>query len=77
MYNPSVAQSIEQLSFELTANALAEQERALAGLRTRVGLATPADRLYGRLSIQMDGRMPIWISPIPTRPYAPHSTAES
>jgi len=32
-----VAESIEQLSFELTASALAEQERALSGLRTRAG----------------------------------------
>jgi hypothetical protein len=32
-----VAESIEQLSFELTGGALAEQERALSGLRARAG----------------------------------------
>jgi hypothetical protein len=32
-----VAESIEQFSYELTANALAEQERVVAALRTRSG----------------------------------------
>jgi len=32
-----VAATIEQFSYELTANALAEQERAVAALRTRAG----------------------------------------
>ncbi len=32
-----MAESIEQLSFELTGGALAEQERALSGLRARAG----------------------------------------
>ena len=47
MYNPSVAQSVEQLSFELTAGALAEQERALAGLRTRAGTVIAAASIAG------------------------------
>jgi hypothetical protein len=42
-----VAQSIEQLSFELTASALAEQERALAGLRTRAGTVIAAASIAG------------------------------
>ena len=37
-----MAESIEQLSFELTASALAEQERALSGLRTRAGTVLAA-----------------------------------
>ncbi len=39
-----MAESIEQLSFELTTDALAEQERTLAGLRARAGtiLASPS-----------------------------------
>jgi hypothetical protein len=42
-----VAESIEQLSFELTANALAEQERALSGLRTRAGTVLAAASIAG------------------------------
>jgi len=42
-----VAQSIEQLSFELTASALAEQERALTGLRTRAGTVLAAASIAG------------------------------
>ena len=42
-----MAQSIEQLSFELTAGALAEQERALAGLRTRAGTVLAAASIAG------------------------------
>lgn len=42
-----MAQSIEQLSFELTANALAEQERALAGLRARAGTVLAAASIAG------------------------------
>jgi hypothetical protein len=34
-----MAESIEQLSFELTASALAEQERAVADMRTRASTA--------------------------------------
>jgi hypothetical protein len=37
-----MADSIEQLSYEMTASALAEQERALAGLRTRAGTVIAA-----------------------------------
>jgi hypothetical protein len=44
-----MAQSIEQLSFELTAGALAEQERALAGLRTRAGTVLAAASIAGSL----------------------------
>jgi hypothetical protein len=50
-----MAQSIEQLSFELTANALAEQERALSGLRmcasTAVGAASVAGSFLGASAI--------------------------
>ncbi len=42
-----VAESIEQLSFELTANALSEQERSLAGLRTRAGTVLAAASIAG------------------------------
>jgi hypothetical protein len=42
-----VAQSVEQLSFELTASALAEQERTLAGLRTRAGTVVAAASIAG------------------------------
>ena len=44
-----MAQSIEQLSFELTVSALAEQERALAGLRTRAGTLLAAASIAGSL----------------------------
>lgn len=37
-----MAQSIEELSFELSVAALAEQERTLAGLRTRAGTVLAA-----------------------------------
>ena len=39
--------SIEQLSFELTANALSEQERALSGLRTYAGTVLGAASIAG------------------------------
>lgn len=46
-----MAQSIEQLSFEMTAGALAEQERALSALRARAGTvlaaASIASSFYG------------------------------
>jgi hypothetical protein len=42
-----VAQSIEQLSFELTAGALAEQERALSTLRARAGTILAAASVAG------------------------------
>jgi hypothetical protein len=42
-----VAQSIEQLSFELTADALAEQERALSALRARAGTVLTAASVAG------------------------------
>jgi hypothetical protein len=46
-----VAESIEQLSFELTASALAEQERAAAGMRmcasTVIGAASVAGSFLG------------------------------
>jgi hypothetical protein len=44
-----MAQSIEQLSFELTTGALAEQERALAGLRSRAGTVLAAASIAGSL----------------------------
>jgi hypothetical protein len=42
-----VAESIEQLSFELTAGALAEQERGLSGLRARAGTVLAAASIAG------------------------------
>lgn len=42
-----MADSIEQLSFELTANALTELERALAGLRTCAGTVLGAASIAG------------------------------
>jgi hypothetical protein len=42
-----VAQSVEQLSFELTADALAEQERALSALRARAGTVIAAASVAG------------------------------
>lgn len=42
-----MAESIEQLSFELTASALAEQERALSGLRARAGTVLAAASIAG------------------------------
>jgi hypothetical protein len=42
-----MAESIEQLSFELSASALAEQERALAGLRARAGTVLAAASIAG------------------------------
>lgn len=46
-YNQHMAQSIEQLSFELTASALAEQERALTGLRARAGTIVASASIAG------------------------------
>lgn len=46
-YKLGVAESIEQLSFELTANALAEQERALAELRARAGTVLAVASIAG------------------------------
>lgn len=42
-----MAESIEQLSFELPACALAEQERALSGLRARAGTVLAAASIAG------------------------------
>jgi hypothetical protein len=42
-----VSESIEQFSFELTASALAEQERALTGLRARAGTVLAAASIAG------------------------------
>jgi hypothetical protein len=42
-----MAHSIEQLSFELSASALAEQERSLAGLRTCAGTVLAAGSVAG------------------------------
>jgi hypothetical protein len=42
-----VSESIEQFSFELTARALAEQERALTGLRARAGTVLAAASIAG------------------------------
>lgn len=42
-----MAESIEQLGFELTSNALAEQERALSGIRARAGTVLAAASVAG------------------------------
>lgn len=42
-----MAESIEQLSFELTASALEEQERALSALRARAGTVLAAASIAG------------------------------
>jgi hypothetical protein len=42
-----MADSIEQLSYELTANALSEQERTLAGLRTCASTVLAAASIAG------------------------------
>jgi|CZKG01.1.fsa_nt_gi hypothetical protein len=42
-----MAESIEQLSFEMTASALAEQERALSGLRVGAGTILGAASIAG------------------------------
>ncbi len=42
-----MAQSIEELSFELTASALTELERALAGVRMRAGTVLGAASIAG------------------------------
>jgi hypothetical protein len=42
-----VAESIEQLSFSLTASELAEQERALSGLRTCAGTVLASASIAG------------------------------
>ena len=42
-----MAESIEQFSYELTAHALAEQERAVAALRTRAGTILAAASIAG------------------------------
>ncbi len=57
-----MAESIEQLSFELTASALAEQERALTGLRARAGTvlaaACVAGSFFGAKSSR--GSLEVW-----------------
>ncbi len=42
-----MAESIEQFSYELTANALAEQERAVGALRARAGTVLAASSIAG------------------------------
>jgi hypothetical protein len=42
-----MAESIEQFSYELTANALAEQERAVGALRARAGTVLGAASIAG------------------------------
>jgi len=44
-----MAQSIEQLSYEITTGALAAQERALAGLRTRAATLLATASIAGSL----------------------------
>jgi hypothetical protein len=49
-----MADSIEQLSFELSATALAEQERSLAGLRTCAGTVLAAGSVAGSFLDRME-----------------------
>ena len=42
-----MAASIEELSYQLTSDALAEQERTLSGLRTRAGTVVAAASISG------------------------------
>lgn len=46
-YNLPVAASIEEFSYQLTAEALREQERAVAALRTRAGTVLAAASVSG------------------------------
>jgi hypothetical protein len=58
-----MAESIEQLSFELTANALTELERALAGLRMCAGTVLGAASIAGSFLGAMragDGSLDVW-----------------
>lgn len=57
-----MAQSIEELSYALTAQALAQQERTLAGLRTRAGTVVAAASLSGSFlgSRGSHGSIGIW-----------------
>jgi len=49
-----VAESIEQLSFELIRNELEEQERALSGLRTCAGVILAAASIAGSVPVARD-----------------------
>jgi hypothetical protein len=57
-----VAASIEQLSYDLTAGALAEQERAVTALRTRAGTVLAAASIAGSfLGPRADlGSLDVW-----------------
>jgi hypothetical protein len=46
-YNVPVAACIEELSYQLTAEALREQERAVAALRTRAGTVLAVASISG------------------------------
>jgi hypothetical protein len=61
-YNLGVAASIEELSYQLTADALAEQERALNALRTRSGTVVAAASISGSfLGAKVNhGRLDVW-----------------
>lgn len=59
-----MAESIEQLSYQLTADALAEQERALLGLRTRAGTVLAAASIAGAFlgAKTSHGSLDVWAS---------------
>jgi hypothetical protein len=59
-----VAESIEQLSYQLTTDALAEQERALTGLRTRAGTVLAAASIAGAFlgAKTSHGALDVWAS---------------
>lgn len=57
-----MAASIEELSFQLTADALAEQERALGALRGRAGTVLAAASIAGSFmgAKATSGRLDLW-----------------
>ncbi len=60
-YNDPVADSIEQLSFEMTADAMKELERALAGLRTCAGTVLGTASVAGAfLARTADGALDVY-----------------
>jgi hypothetical protein len=59
-----VAESIEELSYQLTADALAEQERSLLGLRARAGTVLAAASIAGAFlgAKTSHGSLDVWAS---------------
>lgn len=61
-YNGWVADSVERLSYELTTQALGEQERSLSGLRTRAGTVLAAASISGSFlgTKASQGSLDVW-----------------